>query len=89
MLEIAGRRGLFALRQLAFKSWLTNAPEVPFARLASLMPEKVNLSLRDILIGCYEPSGAQNWWSRRLGLPFGCVRIDKLAFVRALFLGGC
>jgi len=60
MLEIAGRRGLLAMRQLAFKQWLTNAPEVPIARLASLMPEKVNLSLSDILIGCYEPSGVQN-----------------------------
>jgi hypothetical protein len=89
VLEIVGRRGLLALRQLSLNQWRTNAPEVPIARLASLMPEKVDLSLRDILIGCYEPSGVLNWWSRRLGLPFGRVTIDKLAFARAFLLGGC
>jgi hypothetical protein len=88
MLEIAGRRGLFALRRLSFEKWLTKAPEVACARLASLMPGKVNLSLRDIRIGCYEPSGPLNGWSRRLGLPFGCLTIHKLAFARAFLLGG-
>ena len=58
------------------------------ARLASLMPEEISLSLSDIRIGCYAPSGPLNWWSRRLGLPFGSLTIDKLAFTRASLSGG-
>ena len=83
MFEISGRGGLLALGQLPLKELLTNAPEGSLARLASLMPQEINLSLSDIRIGCYEPSGPLNWWSRRLGLPFGCLTIDKLAFARA------
>ena len=86
--EIAGRGGLLALGQLPLKDLLTNAPEDPFARLASLMPEEISLSLSNVPIGRYEPSGPLNWWSRRLGLPFGCLTIDKLAFARASLLGG-
>lgn len=86
--EIAGRSGLLALGQLPLKELLTNAPEDSFARLACLLPAKIYLSLSDVPIGCYEPSGPLNWWSRRLGLPFGCLTIDKLAFARASLLGG-
>ena len=88
MLEIAGRRGLLALRRLSFNKWLTKVPEVACARLASLMPEQVNLSLSEIRVGCYKPSGPLNGWSRRLGLPFGCLTIHKLAFAWAFLFGG-
>jgi hypothetical protein len=86
--EIAGRDGLLALGQLPIKDLLANVPERSLARLACLMPEQINLSLSDVPIGRYEPSGPLNWWSRRLGLPFGCLTIDKLAFARASLLGG-
>ena len=86
--EIAGRDGLLALGQLPLNHLLANAPEDSFARLASLMPEEINLSLSNIPIGRYEPCGPLNWWSRRMGLPFGCLTIDKLAFARASLLGG-
>ncbi len=86
--EIAGRGGLLALGQLPLKDLLANAPKGSLARLASLMAEEVNVSLSEIPIGCYEPSGPLNWWSRRLGLPFGCLTIDKSAFAWASLLGG-
>jgi hypothetical protein len=86
--EIAGLGGLLALGQLPLKEFLANAPEGSLARLASLMPEEINLTLSDIPIGCYAPSGPMNWWSRRLGLPFGSLTIDKLAFARASLSGG-
>lgn len=86
--EIAGLGALLALGQLPLKELLAKVPEGSLARLASLMPEEINLSLSDIRIGCYEPSGPLNWWSRRLGLPFGCLTIDKLAFARASLSGG-
>jgi hypothetical protein len=86
--EIAGRSGLLALGQLPIKDLLANVPEGSLARLACLMPEQINLSLSDVPIGRYAPSGPLNWWSRRLGLPFGCLTIDKLAFARASLLGG-
>ena len=86
--EIAGRGALLALGQLPLKDLLANASGGSFARLACLMPEAIDLSLSDVPIGRYEPSGPLNWWSRRLGLPFVCLTIDKLAFARASLLGG-
>jgi hypothetical protein len=86
--EIAGRGALLALGRLPLMELLASAPEGSWTRLASLMPEQVNLSLSDIRIGCYEPAGPLNWWSRRFGLPFGRLTIDKLAFARASLLGG-
>ncbi len=73
--------------QLPVKELIANASEDSLARLASLMPEEIDLSLSDIRIGCYEPSEPLNWWSRTLGLPFGCLTIDKVAFARASLLG--
>jgi hypothetical protein len=86
--DITGLGGLLALSQLPLKELLDNAPEDSFARLASLMPEEIHLSLCNIPIGRYEPSGPLNWWSRRLGFPFGCLTIDKLALARATLSGG-
>ena len=86
--EIAGRGALLALGQLPLKGLLANAPEGSLACLARLMPVEVILSLSDVSIGRYEPSGPLNWWSRRIGLPFGCLTIDKLAFARAALLSG-
>jgi hypothetical protein len=86
--EIADRGGLLALSQLPTKDLLANVPQDSLARLACLMPEAINLSLSGVPIGHYEPSGPLNWWSRKLGLPFGCLTIDTLAFARASLLGG-
>lgn len=88
MFEIAGLSGLLALGQLPLKQLLANAPQGFLAPLASLMPDAVNLTLSDVPIGRYEPSAPLNWWSRKLGLPFGCLTIDKVAFARASLLGG-
>jgi hypothetical protein len=86
--EIAGCGALFALGRLPLKGLVANASEDSLARLASLMPQEIDLSLSDTHIGRYEPSGPLNWWSRALGLPFGCLTIDKVAFARASLLGG-
>jgi len=86
--EIADRAGLLALGQLPWMELLANAREGSLTRLASLMPEQVNISLSDIRIGCYEATGRLNWWSKKLGLPFGRLTIDTLAFARASLLGG-
>lgn len=88
MFEIAGRGGLLALGQLPLRELLANASEGAFASLACLMPEEIELSLSDVPIGGFEPSGPLNGWSRTLGLPFGCLTIDKWAFARASLLGG-
>ena len=67
---------------------LSGAPAGSLTRWACLMPKQIDLSLSGVHIGRYEPSGPLNGWSRGLGLPFGCLTIDKLAFARASLLGG-
>lgn len=86
--EIVDRRGLWALGRLPLKEFVTRAPEGALARFAGLLPEQFDLSLSGVPIGRYEPAAPLNWLSRRLGLPFGRLTIDQVAFAQACLLGG-
>ncbi len=85
--EIFGRRGLAALGELPFKTLLAGGSTASLSRWAGQMPAAIDLKLSGVPIGRYEPSGPLSWWSRRLGLPFGCLTIEKVAFARAYLIG--
>ncbi len=85
--DIAGRLGLLALARLPVKQYIEGASPAALERLSSLLPRRFDLRLSGVPIGHYEPAAPRNWLAGSIGLPFGCLTIDKIALVRASFSG--
>jgi hypothetical protein len=85
---VADRRAFRAVRQLGLRNYFTNASLAGITRWGALLPAQISLRLSGVLIGHYAPAAPLNWWSRRMGLPFGCLTINLMAFARAFLIGG-
>ena len=86
--EIVNRRGLWALGRLPVKELMARAEAGAFTQFAGLLPRLIDLRLSGVAIGKFEPTAPLNWLAQSLGLRFGCLTIDQVAFAQACLLGG-
>jgi len=82
VLEIAN---LAAFKSLgpAMAGWKGAPSERWLERLARVLPECLAIHLHGIPIGTFRSRAPLNWEAKLVGLPFGTLVIDNLAFIRA------
>ena len=87
LLEIASLAALATLRS-PLLAWENQLDEAWRQRLLGILPDGVDLVLRGIAIGHFDPAARLNWAAKAAGLPFGNLALDKLALFRASIQGG-